>query len=115
MLYSFITSPLHAVGFAGVSAGTGLGILMWGVNPLTAILGAFNLGLYTLAYTPMKRMSIANTWLGSVVGAIPPMMGWAACAGTLDSGKDHIRMRVLLLQYSTKLPRKKPCVPMLYS
>ena len=83
----FLFSPLHAIGFATVSGTAGLVILMFGVNPLTASLGLANLALYTMVYTPMKRLSIANTWLGSVVGAVPPMMGWAACAGQLDPGK----------------------------
>ena len=39
-----------------------------------------------MVYTPMKRLSIANTCLGSIVGAVPPMMGWAACSGQLDPG-----------------------------
>ena len=56
------------------------------VNPLTAALGTANILLYTMAYTPMKRISILNTWVGAVVGAIPPIMGWAACTGSLDSG-----------------------------
>ena len=34
----------------------------------------------------MKRVSIINTWIGSVVGAIPPVMGWTACTGSMDSG-----------------------------
>lgn len=45
---------------------TGLGLLYFGVNPLTAALGAGNLVLYTSIYTPLKRISILNTWLGSV-------------------------------------------------
>ncbi len=56
------------------------------VNPLTASLGLANMALYTLAYTPLKRISIVNTWVGAVVGAIPPLMGWAACMGTLQPG-----------------------------
>ncbi|XP_045213349.2 protoheme IX farnesyltransferase, mitochondrial-like [Mercenaria mercenaria] len=79
-------SPLHAVTFAVITGSTGLVILTLGVNPLTATLGAFNLGLYTLVYTPMKRYSILNTWVGSIVGAIPPMMGWTACTGMLEPG-----------------------------
>ena len=62
-------------------------MLYFGVNPLTAGLGLFNLALYTLAYTPMKRLSVWNTWVGSFVGAIPPMMGWAAATGALEPGK----------------------------
>lgn len=79
-------TPAHAIGFAVVSATTGLGMLYFGVNGLTAALGAGNLFLYTSIYTPMKRISIVNTWVGSFVGAIPPLMGWAGCAGTLDTG-----------------------------
>ncbi|KAK3924310.1 Protoheme IX farnesyltransferase, mitochondrial [Frankliniella fusca] len=77
-------SPLHAVSFAGVSATLGVSALYFGCNPLTAVLGASNLVLYTMIYTPMKRVSILNTWVGSVVGAMPPLMGWAACTGHLE-------------------------------
>ncbi|RKO85771.1 UbiA prenyltransferase family, partial [Blyttiomyces helicus] len=79
-------SPLHAFG-AGAGAGiAGVGILATCVNPLVAALGAANVVLYTCVYTPLKRTSIANTWAGAVVGAIPPMMGWAACTGGLEPG-----------------------------
>ncbi|XP_017859575.1 PREDICTED: protoheme IX farnesyltransferase, mitochondrial isoform X2 [Drosophila arizonae] len=79
-------TPLNALGFAVISATTGLCLLYFGVNSLTAALGAGNLFLYTSIYTPMKRISIANTWVGSIVGAIPPLMGWSGCTGTLDTG-----------------------------
>lgn len=79
-------SPLHAVTFAGCAAATGVSILYFGVNGLTAALGAGNLLLYTSIYTPMKRFSILNTWVGSIVGAIPPVMGWVGCSGTVDAG-----------------------------
>lgn len=58
--------PVHAVAFATVSGIVGLSILYHEVNGMTAMLGAVNLILYTLIYTPMKRISIANTWIGSV-------------------------------------------------
>jgi heme O synthase-like polyprenyltransferase len=62
-------------------------LLTWGVNPLTGALGVFNIFLYTCCYTPLKRISIANTWVGAVVGAIPPVMGWTAATGSLDAGE----------------------------
>lgn len=94
-----------------MTAGTGVTTLYLGANELTAVLGAANLFLYTSVYTPLKRQSILNTWVGSVgnvlllqqcskcdltlsyshdviifsVGAIPPLMGWAAATGSLDS------------------------------
>ncbi|KZC04733.1 Protoheme IX farnesyltransferase, mitochondrial [Dufourea novaeangliae] len=78
-------TPAHAAIFATVSGICGLSLLYSEVNGLTAALGATNLILYTLIYTPMKRISILNTWVGSIVGAIPPLMGWAACLGDITS------------------------------
>lgn len=78
-------APVHAAVFAAISGSIGLLILYSQVNTLTAALGGANLILYTLIYTPMKRISILNTWIGSVVGAIPPLMGWAACFGDISS------------------------------
>lgn len=85
-VFSSFFRPLHAIGFATVASATGLTMLNLGVNGLTASLGFANLILYTCIYTPMKRYSILNTWVGSVVGAIPPLMGWAGCAGELGAG-----------------------------
>uniref|UniRef100_A0A1B0BD28 Protoheme IX farnesyltransferase, mitochondrial n=1 Tax=Glossina palpalis gambiensis TaxID=67801 RepID=A0A1B0BD28_9MUSC len=79
-------TPLHSIGFAVTSAACGIGLLHFGVNDLAALLSAANLFLYTSIYTPMKRMTILNTWVGSVVGAIPPLIGWAGCSGSLDIG-----------------------------
>ncbi|XP_045445637.1 protoheme IX farnesyltransferase, mitochondrial [Melitaea cinxia] len=86
VLVKGLLEPAHAIGFAAMSSITGLSLLYFGVNPLTAALGAGNLILYSFIYTPLKRISITNTWLGSIVGAIPPLMGWAGCAGSLDAG-----------------------------
>lgn len=73
--------------FATCCAVPGVALLTWGVNPLTGALGVFNIFLYTCCYTPLKRVSIANTWVGAVVGAIPPVMGWTAATGSLDAGE----------------------------
>lgn len=79
-------SALHAVMFAAVTGLSGAAVLGLGLNPIVAGLGVFNIFLYTAVYTPMKRLSIANTWVGSIVGALPPMMGWAASTGALEPG-----------------------------
>ena len=47
-------------------------------------MGILNLGLYAGVYTPMKRYHIGCTWAGAVVGAIPPLMGYAAITGVID-------------------------------
>jgi protoheme IX farnesyltransferase len=60
-----------------------IGMLGTFTNPLTTMLGAINIGLYAGVYTPMKQISIWNTWVGAVVGAIPPLMGYATATGTI--------------------------------
>lgn len=55
-------------------------------NALTAGLGAANIVLYAGVYTPLKQLSVANTWVGALVGAVPPLMGWAAAADELTPG-----------------------------
>ncbi|KAF8417892.1 UbiA prenyltransferase family-domain-containing protein [Terfezia claveryi] len=70
----------QAVVFAVLCAGAGTVALWFGVNPTVAGLGAANIILYAGIYTPLKRVSVVNTWVGALVGAIPPLMGWAAAA-----------------------------------
>jgi protoheme IX farnesyltransferase len=73
-----LISTRGAVAFAIACGVTGIGALYYGVNPTTAFLGAANIFLYAGIYTPMKRMSVLNTWVGAIVGGIPPLMGWTA-------------------------------------
>ncbi|VDK53202.1 unnamed protein product [Anisakis simplex] len=77
-------SPLHAAVFASVVASAGTCILWDGCNSLTAMLGLLNVFLYAGVYTPMKRHSAACTWVGAIVGSIPPLMGYTAATGTLE-------------------------------
>lgn len=73
-------SPFQAKTFGIATCIAGVSILAAGVNPVVATLGAGNLILYAAVYTPLKRKTILNTWVGAVVGGIPPLMGWAACS-----------------------------------
>ncbi|XP_038067497.1 protoheme IX farnesyltransferase, mitochondrial-like isoform X2 [Patiria miniata] len=86
VLVKGLLSPLHAVGFASVVGTAGVGILALTVNPLAAAIAASTWALYVAVYTPLKRLSIVNTWVGAVVGALPPAIGWAACTGALEPG-----------------------------
>lgn len=79
-------SSLHAVTFALLTGVTGTLSLYCLANSLTAFLGFSTILLYTSLYTPMKRIHISNTWIGAIVGAIPPMMGWTASSGCLEIG-----------------------------
>jgi heme o synthase len=76
-----LISKRVAILFAAVTASLGVTGLYFGVNPTTAFLGGLNIVLYAGVYTPLKRISVVNTWVGAIVGGIPPLMGWAAAAG----------------------------------
>lgn len=69
-----------------VTALTGLVVLAYGTNWLTTGLSLGVILLYVLVYTPLKVLTPLNTVVGAVCGAVPPMMGWAAATGQLDTG-----------------------------
>lgn len=75
-----------ALTWAWASSLAGCGILSAGANLLTAAIAAGIILLYTLVYTPMKVLSPANTIVGAVCGALPPVMGWTAATGRIDPG-----------------------------
>ena len=80
-----------ALVFASIAGAIGIGSLWFGVNPTVAFLGGLNIALYAGVYTPMKRISVLNTWVGALVGGIPPLMGWAAAAGQSATGNGEWR------------------------
>lgn len=87
-----LVSRRAAVLFAAGTAAVGLGLLYVGTNPTTTALSAANIVLYAFVYTPLKRISVINTWVGAIVGGIPPLMGWVAAAGqTATLGHDTWR------------------------
>ena len=75
-------SPQFAATFAGVSGGAGTAALAV-LDPTAAALAVGNLALYAGAYTYLKPKSEVNTWVGAVVGGVPPLIGWAAAGGSL--------------------------------
>jgi protoheme IX farnesyltransferase len=86
VLPSGALSLRHALIFGIITGVLGSSILAFWVNSLSAGLALSNIILYTLVYTPLKRIHPINTWVGSVVGAIPPLIGWAANTGGLEAG-----------------------------
>ena len=79
-------TPLEVLCF-GVAAGVaGCGYLLLFVNVATAALAVATLGLYVLAYTPLKRATSLCTAVGAVPGALPPVLGWAAATGDVGRG-----------------------------
>ena len=83
----------------------GLGFSIFGVvylalasNRLSAVLAAITITIYIFGYTPLKRASTANTIVGAIPGAIPPVIGWAAARGAVDAGAWSLFAILLLWQ-----------------
>src|SRR5256886_4949490 len=76
----------------------GVGYLALTCNALSAIRAAITVMIYIFAYTPLKRASTANTAVGAIPGAIPPVIGWAAARGAIDAGAWSLFLILLLWQ-----------------
>ncbi len=63
----------------------GLVWLLFRVNPLTALLGVATWTSYVAVYTPLKRVTVLNTLVGAVPGALPPLMGWSAATDSISA------------------------------
>lgn len=77
--------PRTAVWFGAALAVLALPILWFGVNPLTALLGAGAFASYVAIYTPLKTLTPAALLVGAVPGALPPLMGWTAATGSFGA------------------------------
>src|SRR5690606_41285902 len=51
-------------------------ILLFNLNILTGALSAFSIVLYAFIYTPVKRMSPIAVFVGAILGALPPLIGY---------------------------------------
>ncbi|WP_396143052.1 heme o synthase [Flavobacterium sp.] len=73
-------SPNVALFVASLLTITGL-VLLYLINPKTAMFGAISIFLYTSAYTPLKTVTPLSVFVGAIPGAIPFMLGWVAATG----------------------------------
>ena len=75
--------PGKALLFAVLISVAGFAELWIGANALAAMLGLVTLLCYLFVYTPLKQRSPHSTTIGAIPGAMPPLIGFAAAAGTL--------------------------------
>ena len=73
---------------------------LWlGVNLLSASIGAFTLISYLFIYTPLKQRTWWSTTVGAIPGAMPPVIGYAAAAGTLTPQSSVLFAILFLWQF----------------
>lgn len=73
-------SPNAALVIASILTIIGI-VLLYTINPKTAMFGAISIFLYTSIYTPLKTVTSLSVFVGAFPGAIPFMLGWVAATG----------------------------------
>ncbi len=53
-------------------------VILYKINPKTALFGAISIFIYTCLYTPLKTKTPLSVFVGAFPGAIPFMLGWVA-------------------------------------
>ena len=76
-----------ALAFASILCIISMLILIFLVNPLTAILTFTSLIGYAVIYTAwLKRATPQNIVIGGAAGAAPPVLGWTAVTNEIEAG-----------------------------
>jgi protoheme IX farnesyltransferase len=88
-----IISLKSAILFSILCALAGTSLLMLTGYALAAALGLFTLAWYNLVYTPLKRITAFAVLPGALIGALPPLIGWAAAGG------DPLDMEILTVAF----------------
>lgn len=79
-------SKVHAFVFGIVLAYIGVAILSFGANIEAAGIALLTILVYVLIYTPLKSRTSFNTFVGAIVGALPPLIGWVAASDSIGRG-----------------------------
>jgi protoheme IX farnesyltransferase len=53
-------------------------------NMITGTLTLLTAASYVGVYTPLKRITTLNTFIGAFPGALPPLIGWTAARGLIE-------------------------------
>ena len=56
-------------------------VVLYIINPKTAMFGAISIFMYVSLYTPLKTKTPLSVFVGAFPGAIPFMLGWVAASG----------------------------------
>jgi protoheme IX farnesyltransferase len=75
-------------------------VILYNINPKTAMFGAISIFLYTSCYTPLKTITPLAVFVGALPGAIPFMLGWVAATDdfSLEAGT------LFLIQFFWQFP-----------
>lgn len=81
-----LISGSNAILFATLLGVIGALILIQYTNPLTVFVAAIGFFVYVVLYSLWKSRTIYGTAIGSVAGAVPPVVGYCAVSNQFDIG-----------------------------
>ena len=90
--------PIEAFIIGGILSVGGVAYLAFTCNAFSAVLAAVTIAIYIFAYTPLRRISSFNTLVGTIPGALPPLIGWVAARGRIDPGAWSLFVIMVLWQ-----------------
>lgn len=93
-----LISPQRAMIFATFLAIFGIFVLTWFTNPLAVFLASIGFFVYVVLYSLCKYHSVYGTVIGSISGAIPPVVGYCAVSNHFDLGAFLLFMILVLWQ-----------------
>lgn len=76
----------RALFFASLLAAFGFALLFLLTNPITSVVAFVGFFVYVIVYTGWKSKTIYGTAIGSIAGAVPPVVGYTAVSQAIDSG-----------------------------
>jgi protoheme IX farnesyltransferase len=78
-------APSVALTVASLASAASVVVLLATTNLLTTAVSTLAILLYAAVYTPLKFRTPLSLVIGAVPGAVPPMLGWTAHTGRLDT------------------------------
>lgn len=91
-------STYRALLFGTILGILGMSVLFFYTNLLTVALAAFGFFVYVVIYSLWKGRTVYGTAIGSVAGAIPPVVGYCAVSNTWDAGASILFAMMVLWQ-----------------
>lgn len=85
-LVTGLISGKRALGFAVFLGILGNAVLYFTTNLLTLAIADFGFFVYVVLYSLWKCRTVYGTAIGSVAGAVPPLVGYVAVSNQLDKG-----------------------------
>lgn len=79
-------SSQSAIAFAIILGLLGASLLFLYVNVISAVIAILGFAVYVLLYSFLKYQTTYGTLIGSIAGAVPPVVGYCAVSNCLDVG-----------------------------